>query len=39
VTGRGLANLKKGDRAGATADMAAAKAIKADIAKLLAGIK
>ena len=39
--GRGLAKLKKGDRAGANADMAAAKAIKADIAQELArdGIK
>jgi tetratricopeptide (TPR) repeat protein len=39
--GRGLAKLAKGDREGADADMAAAKAIKADITEYLArhGIK
>ena len=39
--GRGLAKLAKGDRAGADADMATAKAIQADIAEYLAryGIK
>lgn len=39
--GRGLAKLRNGDRAGADADMAAAKAIKADVAEELAryGIK
>jgi hypothetical protein len=39
--GRGLAKLKKGDRAAADADVAAAKVIKADIAEELAryGIK
>jgi Flp pilus assembly protein TadD len=35
--GRGLAKLRKGDRAGADADMAAAKAIKTDITEQLAG--
>jgi hypothetical protein len=34
--GRGLAKLKKGDRVGAHADMAAAKAIQADIGEKLA---
>jgi hypothetical protein len=34
--GRGLAKLKKGDRVGAHADMAAAKAIQADIEEELA---
>jgi tetratricopeptide (TPR) repeat protein len=34
--GRGLAKLKKGDRVGAHADMAAAKAIQADIDEELA---
>jgi len=39
--GRGLAKLKKGDRVGAHADMAAAKAINTNIAQELAryGIK
>jgi tetratricopeptide (TPR) repeat protein len=39
--GRGLAKLKRGDRTGADADIAAAKAIKAGIAEELAryGIK
>jgi Flp pilus assembly protein TadD len=35
--GRGLAKLKAGDKAGGEADIATAKAIKADIAQLYAG--
>ena len=35
--GRGLAKLKSGDKAGGEADIAAAKAIKPDIADVYAG--
>ena len=35
--GRGVAKLRSGDRAGGEADIAAAQAIKADIAQVYAG--